>query len=78
MSILDFFWIKDRVDKGELCIQYCPTEQMLADFYTKPLQGNLYHRLREIIMGWKPITALQDIATAKNSPQMKLKERVEK
>ena len=33
------FFVKDRVDKKDICIQYCPTEQMLADFFTKPLQG---------------------------------------
>ena len=41
-----FFWVKDRFDKKELCIEYCPTERMVADFYTKPLQGNLFKRLK--------------------------------
>ena len=27
-----YFWVKDRVDRGELQIMYCPTELMLADF----------------------------------------------
>ena len=30
---------------------YCPTEEMLADFYTKPLQGCLFRKLQNIIMG---------------------------
>ena len=73
-----YFWVKDRVDKKELCIEYCPTERMVADFYTKSLQGNLFQRLKEIIMGWKPITALAEIPSNKtDSTKMKLEERVE-
>ena len=34
-----FFFIKDKVDEGEMRIFDCPTEQMWADVLTKPLQG---------------------------------------
>ena len=34
---------------------------MLADYFTKPLQGNLFRRLREVIMGWKHIDTLKDM-----------------
>ena len=33
-----FFFIKDRIDGGELKIMDCPTESMWADVLTKPLQ----------------------------------------
>jgi hypothetical protein len=66
-----YFFVKDRVDKGEFTIEYCPTEWMLADFFTKALQGALYHRFREIIMGWKHVDTIRDAAV---SP---IKERVE-
>ena len=46
-----YFFVKDRVDKGEIFITYCPTEVMLADFFTKPLQGRLFKFFRDIIMG---------------------------
>ena len=36
-------------------IEYTPTHLMLADFYTKPLMGSLFVKLREYVMGWKPI-----------------------
>ena len=29
-----FYSIKDRVDKGEIEVVFCPTERMLADFVT--------------------------------------------
>lgn len=31
---------------------------MLTDYFTKPLQGKLFHQYREIIMGYRPITDL--------------------
>jgi len=36
---IKYFFIKDRVDKGEITIKFCPTEEMVADHFTKPLQG---------------------------------------
>ena len=32
-----YFFVKDRVDKKEITIGYCPTECMLVDFFTKSL-----------------------------------------
>ena len=64
-----YFWIKDRVDKGEVKIKHCPTDLMLADYFTKPLQGKIFHIYRDIIMGYKPITDLLS--------KIELKERVE-
>ena len=66
-----YFFVKDRVDKKEVKIVYCPTEQMLADFYTKPLNGSLFKFFREVIMGWRPITDLYKVANVST------KERVE-
>jgi hypothetical protein len=40
-----YFFIKDKVDSGEVKLEWCPTKQMLADFFTKPLQGILFYRL---------------------------------
>jgi hypothetical protein len=45
-----YFHIKDRVDSKEMTIQHCPTADMLADFFTKPLQGRLFYKLRDQIM----------------------------
>ena len=39
-----YFFIKDRIENGELQVEYCPTEEMLADFFTKPLQGKLLEK----------------------------------
>jgi len=47
-----FFFVKDLVEMKEIEIIYCPTEVMLADYFTKPFQGKLLHELRAVIMGW--------------------------
>jgi hypothetical protein len=47
-----FFWVKDRVDSGELSIEYLPTGDMVADMLTKPLQGEQFARLRALLLGW--------------------------
>ena len=54
-----YFCVKDRVDKKEIKIEYCPTAIMLADYYTKPLQGQLFKDFRDVIMGHR---AMKDIS----------------
>jgi len=46
-----YYFIKDRIKSGEVELIYCPTENMVADFFTKPLQGKRFVMLRKIIMG---------------------------
>ena len=55
-----YFFVKDRVDKKEITIEYCPTQVMLADYFTKPLQGTLFHKMRRVIMGWDHVSTLTD------------------
>lgn len=67
-----YFFVKDRVDKGELSIEYCPTQLMVADFLTKPLQGKLYHIFRNVIMGYSHI----DTIKPNDQRSIEIKERV--
>jgi hypothetical protein len=45
-----YFFIQDRVATGEVKLVYKRTEDMLADFFTKPLQGSLFLKHRKDIM----------------------------
>ena len=54
-----YFFVKDRIDKGELRVEYCPSSIMLADFFTKPLQGQLFKKFRDVIVGYAPISSLK-------------------
>jgi hypothetical protein len=47
-----YFFITDQVNMKELTIEWCPTKQMVADFFlTKPIQGSHFRHLRDYIMG---------------------------
>jgi hypothetical protein len=46
-----YFFIKDRIKSGELEVQFCPSNEMIADFFTKPLQGKQFIALRKKIIG---------------------------
>ena len=46
-----FFFIKDVLKRGNIELRHCPTECMIADHFTKPLQGSLFRKMRDIIMG---------------------------
>jgi hypothetical protein len=36
---IKYFYINDLIKNGEVSIEYCPTDAMLADYMTKPLTG---------------------------------------
>jgi hypothetical protein len=46
-----YFFITDRISKGHVNLEWCPTTEMIADFMSKPLQGSLFRKFRDIIMG---------------------------
>ena len=45
-----YFFITDRVKNGELTVEYCPTDEMLGDFFTKPLQGAKFFDFRNKVL----------------------------
>ena len=49
-----YFFIKDQVDSKRVKIEHCPTGDMLADFFTKPLQGMQFQKLRDQLMNLAP------------------------
>ncbi len=46
-----YFFIKDKVDQGEITIKHCPTGQMWTDINTKPKQGLAFGVFRGHVMG---------------------------
>ena len=49
-----FFFIHDQINQGNLRVVYCPTRDMRGDYFTKPLQGAVFHDHRAFIMGHPP------------------------
>ena len=46
-----YFFITDQVEKGNATIEHCPTDVMVGDFMTKPLQGTKFREFRRNILG---------------------------
>jgi len=42
--------VTDQVKKVYVKIAYCPTENVLGDFFTKPLQGSVFKNMCKIIL----------------------------
>jgi len=45
-----YFFINDKIVKKEVKVVYCPTGNMAADIFKKPLQGSLCKKFRDEIM----------------------------
>jgi hypothetical protein len=45
-----YFFINNLKEKGLVYIKYCPTEEMVADYMTKPLHGSKFTKFRNMIM----------------------------
>ena len=45
-----YFFVTDKIKKGKVKIAYCPKQDMLGDFFTKPLQGAQFARMRSKIL----------------------------
>jgi hypothetical protein len=50
-----YYYIADRIAKGDLSVVWCPTNKMIADFLTKPLQGKVFQQFRDVLMGAVPM-----------------------
>ena len=46
-----YFYITDKINDGTVVVSYCPTKEMVSDYFTKPLQGSLFRQHRNAIMG---------------------------
>ena len=46
-----YFFVTDRTKKGEVMVDWCPAYDMTGYLFTKPNQGSLFRRFRDMIMG---------------------------
>ena len=45
-----YFFVKDLLDRGVITLSHCLSNNMIADFFTKPIQGQRFEILRNLIM----------------------------
>jgi hypothetical protein len=65
-----YFFVTDQVEKKNVRVEYCPTDRMVADFFTKPLQGSKFRCFRDLILGCRsddvPGEIKECVATGEN------------
>ena len=52
-----YFWIKDRINSEHIDV-ILPNRKNNSGLFTKPLQGKLFRKFRDIILGYKHIREL--------------------
>ena len=45
-----YFFVTDNVKRKRISICYCPTGDMVADFFTKPLQGSAFRKFLKLVL----------------------------
>ncbi len=46
-----YYYVANRVATGDLRVVWCPTDETIADFLTKPLQGKAFVKFGDLLMG---------------------------
>ena len=46
---IKYHFTRDQVISGNIELNYCKSEDMVADLFTKPLSGPQFKRLRELL-----------------------------
>ena len=46
-----YFFLTDQIEKGNVVVEYMPTDDMVSDYMSKPLQGEKFRKFRREIMG---------------------------
>jgi hypothetical protein len=66
---IQYFFISDRMNMKEVSLHWCPTKEMVADFWTKPLQGSHFRKLKskaDSVSMVKTKTAKKEVARKKS------------
>ena len=54
-----YFYVRDLLERGILTVEHCSSDDMIADFFTKPIQGRKFQIFRDIILNRSTTSALQ-------------------
>ena len=47
---IHYYFISNRINAGNIKVEFCPTDDMIADFFTKLLQGKTFLKFWCLIM----------------------------
>ena len=63
---IHYFFITDHIHAGDLWVEYCPTDDMIANFFTKPLQGGKFVRFWDQILNVQSEPDIMTISTQRS------------
>ena len=49
-----YYFITDHIARDRMRVSYCPTGDMVADYFSKPLQGLLFRKFRNLLLNVTP------------------------
>ena len=47
---IKLFYITDSIERDEVEVRYCSTDEMIKDYMSKPLVGAKFQKFRDLIM----------------------------
>ena len=50
---IKLFYITDLISRDEVSVEYCPSDDMIADYMSKPLMGAKFKEFPNLIMNLK-------------------------
>jgi hypothetical protein len=62
-----YFYIKDLIDRGIINLSHCISDDMLANFFTKPIQGKRFQILRDLVLNINSATVHRSVLVNSNS-----------
>ena len=45
-----YYFVTDKIAKGEIQVEYCGSTHMIGDYFTKRLQGSLFKKFRDLVL----------------------------
>ena len=62
-----YFFVTDQIEKCIVEIEYWPTDKMVGDYLSKPLQGSKFRKFRTSILNLKGMDPKPQSGPARNS-----------
>ena len=72
-----YFFITDQIQKGNVQVEYCPTDQIAGDYMSKPLQGHKFEGFRRTIMNLPTEESARVPRVSRKTPPAKAKVKAE-
>ena len=63
---INYLGVSDRVKQRKISAKHCPTNKMLADLFSNPLQGSKFKFSRRVVMVWDDVATFWDYSNYKD------------